>query len=196
VIGFLKQQVQTITAAFKSNLDSAASGEGTLLFASMDADAVYSLISQLFVRNYLFSYFLVMSSSWLIADRFYARVSGRSSFNLLFFRVPESLLWPIIAAWAGVLLDSTVGIPVIGFLFWNYGMILLFLYALQGIGVLKYLFGRHGVSRLIQMLVVFSAAVVMLTPRLNLVLIVGIPLLGLSEYWVHYRAVDHTGESS
>jgi hypothetical protein len=56
---------------------------------------------------------------------------------------------------------------------------------------MKYLFGRYGVSRLIQTLVAFSAAIVLITPRINLVLIVGVPLLGLSEYWVHYREVGN-----
>jgi len=189
VVGFLREQVGLIIDTLKSGLNSTAAVEGAYPFFAMDAGAVYDFITRLFVRNYLFSFFLVMALSRLIADRFYRRLHGGSSFNFVNFHVPELLLWPVLVAWAGVLLDVTAGVPVVGFLFWNYGMILLFLYGLQGIGVLKFLFGRYGVSRLIQTLVVFSAAIVLMTPRINLVLIVGVPLLGLSEYWVHYRDV-------
>lgn len=191
VVGFLREQIQLIVEALKSGLNNAVASEGAYLFYAMDADTVYDFITQLFVKNYLFSYFLVMALSRLIADRFYSRLSGRDPFSLLNFHVPEILLWPVLVAWAGVLLDVTAGIPIVGFLFWNYGMILLFVYGLQGVGILKFLFGRYGVSRLIQTLVAFSAAIVLLTPRINLILIVGVPLLGLSEYWVHYRDVGN-----
>ncbi len=190
VVGFLKEQVALIFETLKSGLDGNAATEGSLLFLSMDVEAVYEFITHLFVRNYLFSYFVVMALSWLVTKRLYARMVGRlEAFSLVNFRVPEQMLWPVLTAWAGVLLEVTVGIPWFGFLFWNYGMILLFIFGLQGIGIMKFLFERYGVSRLIQTLVVFSAAIVFLTPRINLILIVGVPLLGLSEYWVHYRDV-------
>jgi hypothetical protein len=190
LVGFLKEQVRILFEALKSGLNNAVAQEGQLFYA-MDADTVYDFITRLFVRNYLFSYFLVMALSRFVADGFYRRMTGRSPFSLEAFRVPEILLWPVLTAWAGVLLDATVGLSPFGFLFWNYGMILLFVYALQGVGIMKYLFGRYGVSRLIQTLVAFSAAIVLITPRINLVLIVGVPLLGLSEYWVHYREVGN-----
>lgn len=196
VVGFLKEQLQLITESLQNSLNTAAGGEGATLFASLGAEEIYDLILQLFVRNYLFSYFLVISFCWYLSTRLYARMSGGASFQVTAYFVPEYLLWPVIVAWAGVLLDVIFGIPLVGFIFWNYGMILLVIYALQGIGILKYLFGRHGVSRTLQMLIVFSAVIVMATPRINLVLIVGVPLLGLSEYWVHYRAIDQAGESS
>jgi len=189
VMGMMKEQIGFILEALKSGVDGAVADEGTLMLSTLDADTVYSLVSQLFVKNYIFSYFLVISSGWLIADRLYSRFFGGKAFRILSFYVPQWLLWPVLGAWTGVLLDVVIGIPWIGFLFWNYGMILLFIFGLQGIAIMKFLFGQYGVSRFIQMLVVFSAAIVLMTPRINFVLIAGVPLLGLSEIWIRYRAV-------
>ncbi|MFW5712656.1 MAG: DUF2232 domain-containing protein [Spirochaetota bacterium] len=192
VMEFLQQQVKLVLDAFQQSLGAnGTDGSGVMLFSAMDAESLYNLISEVFIRHYIFSYFLMLTACWALSYGIYRRSMGRMPYDLVKFTVPEILLWPIIAAWFGVLLDVLVGIPYIGFLFWNYGMILLSIYAMQGIGILKSLFQQHGVSKLLQILVTVSAVVILLTPRLNLVLIVGVPLLGLSEYWIHYRA-DHS----
>jgi len=187
VMEFLKEQLQILLGNIQAGLNSNAAGETEILLSSLESEELYELVSKIFTRNYLVSYFLVISFSWYVAEGFYHGIHGGQNFLISSFRLGESFLWPFLITWAGVLLDVTVGVPYLGFLFWNYGVILLLIYALQGIGIMKFLFGRYGVSRLIQTLTLFSAVLVMMTPRLNLVLIIGVPLLGISEYWVRYR---------
>lgn len=197
VMEFLQQQVKLVLEGFQQSLGAnETEGNSLMLFSEMDGESLYALISEVFIRHYVFSYFLMLTACWALSYGIYRRSMGRSAYNLVNFSVPEILLWPVIAAWFGVLLDVLVGIPYVGFLFWNYGMILLSVYALQGMGILKSLFQQHGVSRFLQILVTVSAVIIMLTPRLNLVLIVGVPLLGLSEYWIHYRAEHSAREGS
>ncbi len=191
VMEFLQNQFELVLKTLQGGLNAGAGNNGVQLLTAMNADSLYEMISKVFVRHYIFSYFLMLTGCWVLSYGIFRRSKGKVPYNLEYFTVPEVFLWPIIAVWSGVLLDVLVGIPYIGFLFWNYGMILLSIYAMQGIGILKSLFRQHGVSRLLQVLVTFSAVIVMLTPGLNLVLIVGVPLLGLSEYWIHYRA-DHS----
>ena len=197
VMDFLQRQVKLVLDAFQQSLGAQETGgNAMMLFAAMDSESLYTLISEVFIRHYIFSFFLMLTVCWALSYGIYKRSMGRSAYNLVHFTVPDILLWPVIAAWFGVLLDVLAGIPYIGFLFWNYGMILLSVYALQGIGILKSLFQQHGVSKLLQILVTVSAVIILLTPRLNLVLIVGVPLLGLSEYWIHYRAEHSAREGS
>jgi len=191
VMEFLQNQFELVLKTLQGGLNAGAGNNGVQLLTAMNADSLYEMISKVFVRHYIFSYFLMLTGCWVLSYGIFRRSKGKVPYNLEYFTVPEVFLWPIISVWSGVLLDVLVGIPYIGFLFWNYGMILLSIYAMQGIGILKSLFRQHGVSRLLQVLVTFSAVIVMLTPGLNLVLIVGVPLLGLSEYWIHYRA-DHS----
>ena len=197
VMEFLQQQFKLILESLQGGLGGNAAGaNGVEVLSALDAESFYTLISEVFIRHYIFSFFLMLSACWAFSYGIYSRSKGSMPYNLVHFTVPENLLWPFIGAWFGVLLDVLVGVPLVGFLFWNYGMILLSVYAMQGIGILKSLFQQHGVSRLLQLLVVFSAVIILLTPRLNLVLIVGVPLLGLSEYWIHYRAGHSTTEGS
>lgn len=196
VMEFLQQQVKVVLDAFQQSLGANRADSSVMLFSAMDAESLYTLISEVFIRHYIFSYFLMLTACWALSYGIYRRSIGKSPYNLVNFTVPEIFLWPVIAAWFGVLLDVLVGIPYIGFLFWNYGMILLSIYAMQGIGIMKSLFQQHGVSKLLQVLVTVSAVLILLTPRLNLVLIVGVPLLGLSEYWIHYRAENSAIEGS
>ncbi len=197
VMEFLQEQIRVVMDVLQSGLGANGSGgSGVQLLSTMDAESLYKMISEVFIRHYIFSYFLMMTACWALSYGIYKRSKGGNPYNLEDFTVPEVFLWPVIAAWSGVLLDVVVGIPFIGFLFWNYGMILLSIFAMQGIGIMKSLFRRYGVSRLLQVLVTFSAVIVLMTPRLNLVLIVGVPLLGLSEYWIHYRADHSAAEGS
>ncbi|MDZ7794086.1 MAG: DUF2232 domain-containing protein [Spirochaetia bacterium] len=197
VMEFLQQQFKLILESLQGGLGGNEAGaNGVEVLSAMDAESFYTLISEVFIRHYIFSFFLMLSACWAFSYGIYSRSKGSMPYNLVHFTVPENLLWPFIGAWFGVLLDVLVGVPLVGFLFWNYGMILLSVYAMQGIGIMKSLFQQHGVSRLLQLLVVFSAVIILLTPRLNLVLIVGVPLLGLSEYWIHYRAGHSATEGS
>jgi hypothetical protein len=196
VMEFIQQQVKAVLDAFQQSLSANGADSSVMLFASMDADSLYTLMSEVFIRHYIFSYFLMLTACWALSYGIYRRSVGRSPYNLVNFTVSEVFLWPVIVSWFGVMLDVLVGIPYIGFLFWNYGMILLSIFAMQGIGIMKSLFQQHGVSKLLQVLVTASAVIILLTPRLNLVLIVGVPLLGLSEYWIHYRAENSATEGS
>src|SRR6056297_464891 len=132
VMEFLQQQVTLVLEAFKDNLaDSGAGGGGMLLFSAMDGESLYKLISEVFIRHYIFSFFLMLTACWALSYGIYRRSMGRMPYDLMNFTVPENLLWHFIGAWFGVLLDVLVGVPFVGFLFWNYGMILLSVYAMQ-----------------------------------------------------------------
>jgi hypothetical protein len=182
---FLTEQIRIISESLREALSQGA--QTTPPAGELAGDPMVSMIETWFFRYYLFSYFLVLTAVWAVADGIYRRMSGRKPFSLLAFSVPESFLWPLIGLWAVILLDVLLGVGFLGALAWNAGMILLFVYALQGIGIMGYLFRRYGVGRGLRVVVTVAAVVILFTPGINLVLVVGVPLLGISEYWIHYR---------
>lgn len=182
---FLAEQIRLITEAIRESF-AESTGTGPAVTA-MSGDEMVKLVRDLFFRNFLFSYFLLLSAVWALSRFIYARAVGQAPFLLDGFTVPETLLWPFIGAWAGVLLDVVANLGFVGYLFWNAGMILLFIYALQGIAILRSLFRRYGVGTGLRIMVVVASVVVLFTPGLNFVLVIGVPLLGVSEYWIHYR---------
>jgi hypothetical protein len=192
VTSFLEEQVTLIVEGLRESFAQGGAAQGSNFLSGTNTRELVSFIGQVYIRNYLFGFFLLLSASWAIARALYARMAGIEGFSLRRFQVPEKLLWPFLIGWAGVLIDALAGIPVIGFVFWNAALILLFLYGLHGIGVLKTLFRRYGVGAGLRIAVTVAAVIILLTPRLNLVLIIGVPLLGISEYWVRYREREGT----
>ncbi len=188
VTSFLTEQIgliaESLQEAFSQNGQAAAAPP------AMNREAMVELVKELFFRNYLFSFFLLLSGMWALSDGIYRRTVGKAPFMLMRYTVPDTFLWPLIGVWAGVLLDVLLGLGFIGYLLWNAGLILLFIYALQGIAIMKFLFRRHGIGRGLRLAVTVASVVILFTPGINLVLIVGVPLLGVSEYWIHYRIVE------
>ncbi len=186
VTTFLSEQIRMIATAFQEAFSQ--SGELSVSGGEASAgDAMVKLVRELFFRNFLFSYFLLLTAMWALSDGIYRRTLARAPFSLSDFTVPESFLWPLLSAWAAVLLDVILGLGFFGYLIWNAALILLFVYALQGIGILKFLFRRYGVGGGWRIMVTVASVIILFTPGINLVLIVGVPLLGVSEYWIHYR---------
>ena len=187
ITGFLADQIRAISESIRQAFGQGVEGGGAASAPVIAGDEMVKLVKDLFFRNYLFSYFLLLSATWAISEGINRRMTGVAPFTLERFTVPEKFLWPLIGVWAGVLLDVIGNLGFFGYLVWNAGMILLFVYALQGIGILRYLFRRHGVGPGLRILVIVASVIVLFTPGINLVLIIGIPLLGVSEYWIHYR---------
>jgi asparagine N-glycosylation enzyme membrane subunit Stt3 len=67
------------------------------------------------------------------------------------------------------------------------GLVLLFLYGLQGMAILRFLFEKHGIPRILWLLLVAGLAVLAASPRAGRVVILAVPLFGVSENWIRYR---------
>lgn len=187
VTAFVGEQIRLIAEAFTEALTQGGdASSASSLLAGGEKDIV-TLIRDIFFRNYLFSYFLLLSAMWALSDGVYRRIRGMAPFLLEKFEVPEQFLWPFIIGWAGVLLDVVFGLGVVGYPIWNIAMILLVIYAFSGIGILRYLFRKYGVGPGLRIMVMIASIIVLFTPGINLVLVVGVPLLGVSEYWIHFR---------
>lgn len=106
---------------------------------------------------------------------------------LLRFSVPDRLVWALLISWAGILLDSVVDLKFFGYLVWNAGLIMMFIYGLQGIGIIRYLFGKYNTPGGIRILFGVVFVILLFWPGLNLIVMIGVPLLGVSEIWIKYR---------
>ena len=75
----------------------------------------------------------------------------------------------------------------IGYISWNTALVMLLLYGIKGAGLIKYLFGKYKLAKQKQRAVVMMMFILFLIPGLNLIVLLGIPGLGVSEIWVRYR---------
>jgi hypothetical protein len=149
-------------------------------------------VLDLLLSTYLFAYTVVLAANWYLGRLIGARTRGRQPFRLRDYHLPDVFVWLLVGA-SGVALVSLVGdLGVIEHLAWNGLFIALFLYGGQGLGILWSLLDRWEVARGIRIGVGASLAFLLLLPGANLLVVLGLPGLGVAETWIHFR----TGERS
>jgi hypothetical protein len=111
--------------------------------------------------------------------------SGNQSF-LDEFRVSDRLLWPFIAAWTLVLADVLFRLGTLGDIAWNAALTMLLIYGTAGISLLAY-WSRKRRGRANALSWVMLALFLLFVPGINGIMLIAIPVLGLSEHWVRYR---------
>jgi hypothetical protein len=152
-------------------------------------------------RNVLWSsfgagIFLTLGASWLIALRMRAR-ADRSVFTrrVLGFRLADICVWPFLLSWAGVLAGFMVKFPPIGYVSWNCAIVLSALFGFQGYAIIRYWIARIFKEERSRVLVGGLLIMVLFIPGLNVLPLVLIPLLGVSEIWIDYRFEERRGDS-
>ncbi len=185
------------------------------MFAGPDGQAVSALSSMLeptnlmqvtkawFLRSFAAGYVMVLGFSWWVGTASAARslslrggllASGAArAARLADFRLESFYLWPLIASWAGIGLDLWKGLTFASYAVWNAGLVMLFLYGLQGMAILRFLFEKHRLPRLLWFLLVAGVLVLAASPRASLFVVVAVPVFGISENWIRYRVRETAG---
>ncbi|MCK4540900.1 MAG: DUF2232 domain-containing protein [Spirochaetales bacterium] len=158
----------------------------------IDPDELALVMIDLLKRNYLFTFFAILTANWWIGTTLHRKRIRQDSFKLKNFRLPDKMIWGLLLPWTGIFLDVIFGICVFGYPFWNVGFIMLFIYGLQGLGVISYFGGKYNIPRGIRVMVPALLVFLLMAPWLNLVVVVGLPGLGASEIWIHYRELKRS----
>ncbi len=117
-------------------------------------------------------------------------------------------LWPLIAALALVgaelalagLAGGTRGFELphvfryVSYAAWNAALIMLFLFGLQALAIARFWIEERGLPRLLWLVLMAGLAVALVSPQVNLVVALVVPLFGASENWVRYRVRRAAGE--
>jgi hypothetical protein len=185
-----------VSGVFTSAADAVAAAisqgtRGLQLEGGVDAQGLATRLAQIaaevFPRSVFVYYFAILTFSWWAGNRSAARASRIPSPRLVDFRLPDLYVWPLIASLALVLADIAFDVGAAGYLGWNAGLIMLFLYGIQGLGLLQFAFARYGVGRGLRFLCYVVLTVLFFSPGANLVVVIGLPGLGVSDIWLRYR---------
>ena len=148
---------------------------------------LWTAMKETFLKTWLLGFGMLILACWRMGEAAAVFPRRRRLAELVNFRVPHELLWPFLLTWAAVGCLVFLPLPVLRYPLWNVGLVLLFLYGLQGLGLLRYLADKYRISRGLQFLGMVLLLALLLRPIGNIVVIVGIPIFGLSEYWIIYR---------
>jgi hypothetical protein len=123
------------------------------------------------------------------------RPSAAATPRLASYRLPSFFVWPFIVSWAAIAADLFLGIAAFGYAAWNLGLAMLLLYGMQGLAIFRFLFEKHHIRRGWWILLMVGLGILLASPRLNIVFLFGIPLLGVSEQWITYRIPERSERS-
>ncbi len=169
-----------------SMLNSSFGGANQSASPAFNAGELTAYIRQIVLRNYLFTYFVILTGVWRIGLLFALRSRMARPRPLAMFALPVGILWPTLVVWGGVAADRLLHLGVFGYATWNLAMIGAFLYGLQGIGIVQHLFARFNVARGIRMLLVAVVLFLLIIPGLATIIVIAFPILGISELWIRY----------
>jgi Predicted membrane protein (DUF2232) len=187
IVNLLKNQIIYVSDMFREAVTNSESFESSVLAGEFQVDIIIESTLKLVFRNYLFVYFIMLTATWFISDSINRKWKKIQKFNLVDFFVPEIMLWPLLLALAGVLLDIFIGLSWIGYIMWNSTFIMIFIYGLHGIGLIKYLLGKYKIPGSAKRFIAILVFVILIMPGLNLIILIGVPVLGVSELWIRYR---------
>jgi hypothetical protein len=180
-------QIQIINNLFAANgAEQVESGVGQIV---LNPENTLEFAKSLFYSTYLFGYLILLGGSWMVGSLIGNRTmrSKRKVVNLRTFFIEEKNVWPLLFSWAIVLLSKIIDLGIIRYIVWNTGLIMLLLYGLQGIGILQFLINKKNVVKNRRLFLGLLIFFLILTPGINLVLFIGVPVLGVSEIWIKYR---------
>jgi hypothetical protein len=155
-------------------------------------DGLMQAVLDLLLSTYLFAYTIVLAGSWYLGQLIGARTRGERPRRLRDYHLPEVFVWLLVGAAGAALLSLVGNLGVIEHLSWNALFIALFLYGGQGLGILWSLLDRWEVARGIRIGVGAALAVLLFLPGANLLVMLGLPGLGVAETWIHFRSGERS----
>jgi len=142
------------------------------------------------VRTVLLDVLVFLSFSWWLGQALSSRalaVLGKPVFRFSAFHLESFWLWPLILCGAVVLLDLFFGLEPWSYAAWNVGLAVLFLYGLQALAIVRFVFEKFRVAGVVWVLLLVGLAVLCASPQVGLYVLLIIPTFGVSEQWVRYR---------
>jgi hypothetical protein len=172
---------------------------GTVLEALIVPDMLKAMIREYLLHSFVLAIFALLAFSWWAGSTAAARApqpAAAPRWRFAVFRLEGWWLWPLIVSLALVaadllgLGDRTPGTWAVyaSYAAWNAALVMLFLFGLQGLAILRFVLEKRGLARFGWPLVVAIVLAALVTPRLNAVAAVVLPLFGASENWVRYRS--------
>ncbi len=178
-----------VTEQFRMVYDSIVSAGGGV--AVITFEEFLSMSGNFLASSFAFMYLVVLSSNWVLGKVIGSGAERALALRaLLRFQVPLQLTWPALFSWAGMLFSLLLPLGPLRFVVWNAGLTALLLYGVQGIAIIRHGFEKRNLSRGARTLFVGAMVLSLMIPGFNILVLIGVPLLGISELWINYHRFE------
>jgi hypothetical protein len=141
------------------------------------------------LNGFVFGFFVNLAGAWYVGTAIANRAEGSREYLALMrrFKVPEFIIWPLIASWALVLATQLLRVGIMDSLVLNVALVFLFLYGMQGVSVIHYFLMKYNASRAWKLILLIAVVLALVFPAVTLAAFIVVPGLGVSEIWLKYR---------
>ena len=132
---------------------------------------------------------LGLSLPIVIADVNVNRFDEDWQYDFANMKLPDPYVWVFFASWAVALVSNWVeAVPTwILVLGWNVALTMTVLYMVVGVSILV-AFARRRTAAITAGRIVFTVVLLCIIPVLNVIMYIGLPLLGVLETWIAFRS--------
>jgi hypothetical protein len=139
-------------------------------------------------------FFFINRQVSLVCVGFIRRI--RVGRGLIHFHTAPGLIWVFSLSLLGVLGGTITGIEPLEIVAWNMVTICAILYLAQGGGIVLYVLSQRGLPPLIRVGLNILLIVLICSPKINLLALGALGILGIAEHWLPFRVPKSDGSSS
>jgi hypothetical protein len=115
------------------------------------------------------------------------RRGGGAVRSLRDFHVPRFFIWAFSGSLGGILFFRIVGFSAAETVVWNLFTVCVLTYLAQGFGIAQFFLSRRGLPAPMRLLLNVGIILAILSPGINMAVLILLVLLGAAEYWVPLR---------
>jgi hypothetical protein len=157
-----------------------------MLGVSENTDELIRTIQQVAMNTVGIGLVATLAANWWLGRSIVLRRYGLMQ-SLRPARVMNDLVWVVIAGLAIVVGSEFVEAGFATSIGWNALLVGAFLFGVQGVGLIQHLLRLRGGTDRGERWVPTVVLMLLFVPGLNLLVMLGVPLLGMSEVWIDYR---------
>ncbi len=159
---------------------------GETMPLGMNAETLFSAIVSLLRLGFLPIFIGQFGFSVFISDLLIHRSQWSYQDRMARWHLPENGVWVFLGAWSVVLVTLLVDMPVVESIAWNVALSSSLLFMVQGMSILAFLVRKRNPGATATRIFLLAFLLVML-PGVNVIPLIGLPVLGVSETWIGYR---------
>ncbi len=160
-----------------------------MLGVTQGTDEMIRTIQQVAMNTVGIGMVATLAANWWLGRSIVLRRYGLMQ-SLRPARVMNDLVWVVIAGLAVVVASEFLETGFVLPLGWNALLVGSFLFGVQGVGLIQHLLRLRGGTDRGERWVPTIVLMLLFIPGINLLVMVGVPLLGMSEVWVDYKRGD------
>jgi len=159
---------------------------GSSLAIGVEVETIYSMTVRIVELSFLPLFVGQFGLSVLISELLIHKGDWDYQERMTHWHLPENAIWVLLIAWTVVLATKFVVVPIVACVAWNIALLLTLLYIVQGIAISAFFIRkRNPKATATRTFVMLSLLAIM--PGLNVIPLIALPLLGVSETWIRFR---------